>query len=150
MDSPSRTALQRLITEQKVLSLAVLVDGIPVQGLLAYVPLPDLSAVLIHASSLARHTKGLVAGAPFSILIHDEVTDPLQVVRATFEGEVAIVERDSAEFERGRELFLQRLPNSEVLFTLGDFKMCSLPLARGRFVQGFARAMDVSGDDMKA
>ena len=150
MDSSSRAVLRKLVVEQRVLSLAVLVDARPVLGLLPYAPLPDFSAVLVHASALARHTQGLRPGAPFSILIHGRVDDPLQVVRVSFEGEVATVEKDSAEYERGRELFLQRLPNSEVLFTLGDFTMYSLPLRHGRFVQGFARAADVGAADLSA
>jgi hypothetical protein len=71
-------------------------------------------------------------------------------IHFSFEGEVVVVEKDSAEYERGRELFLQRLPDSEVLFTLGDFTMYSLPLRRGRFVQGFARAADVGAYDLSA
>ena len=150
MDSINRVALRNLISEQRVLSLAVLVDRKPVLGLLPYVPLPDFSAALVHASALARHAQGLGSGAPFSILIHDRVEDPLQVVRVSFEGESATVEKDSAEYEHGRELFLQRFPNSEVLFTLDDFTMYSLPLRHGRFVQGFARAADVDAADLSA
>jgi len=151
VDSITRTALRNLINEQRVLSLAVLVNAKAVQGLLPYALLPDFSAVLIFASALARHSQGLRSGAPFSILIHDSVDDPLQVARVTFEGEVSVVEQESPEYEHARELFLQRFPNDgEVLFTLGDFTMYSLPLGRGRFVQGFARAVDVSAGDLKA
>jgi hypothetical protein len=60
------------------------------------------------------------------------------------------VEKASAEYACGRELFIQRVPNSEVLFTLGDFTMYSLPLRHGRLVQGFARAADVSAADLSA
>jgi len=150
VDTGSRAVLRKLIAGQQVLSLAVLVEGKPVLGLLPYVPLPDFSAVLVHASALARHSRGLRPGAPFSILLHDRVDDPLQVVRVSFEGEVATVEKDSAEYQRGRELFIQRFPNSEVLFTLSDFAMHSLPLRQGRLVQGFARAADVSAADLSA
>jgi hypothetical protein len=75
--------LRTLIADQQVLSLAVLVDRKPVLGLLPYAPLPDFSAVLVHASALARHTQGLRPGTPFAILIHDRVDDPLQVVRVS-------------------------------------------------------------------
>jgi len=151
VESITRAALRNLISEQRVLSLAVLIDAKPVQGLLPYALLPDFSAVLIFASALARHSQGLSSDAPFSILIHDRVDDPLQVARASFEGEVSVVAQESPSYERARELFLQRCPNdSEVLFTLGDFTMYSLPLTRGRFVQGFARAVDVGADDLKA
>ncbi len=148
MDDGSRAVLRNLISDGRVLSLAVLVDGKPVQGLLSYVPLPDFSAVLVCASALARHTKGLRAAAPFSILLYGPVDDPLQVVRVSFEGEVLLLEKNSAEYARGRELFIERLPNAEVLFTLPDFNLYSLPLTHGRFVQGFARAADVSTGDL--
>ncbi len=149
MDNGSRTALRNLIADQRVLALAVLVEGKPTQGLLSYAPLPDFSAVLVTASALARHTQGLRSGAPFSILIHGEVNDPLQVVRASFEGEVQVVDKKSADYSASRELFVGRFPDAEVLFTLPDFNLYSLPLTRGRFVQGFARAADVSAADLK-
>jgi heme iron utilization protein len=150
VDTNGRAVLRKLIADQQVLSLAVLVGDKPVLGLLPYAPLSDFSAVLIHASALARHTQGLYPGAPFSILIHDRVDDPLQVVRVSFEGQVALLEKGSVEYERGRELFLRRLPQAQVLFTLGDFTMYSLPLRQGRFVQGFARAFDVDVTDLQA
>ena len=151
VDSITRAALRNLISEQRVLSLAVVVDANAAQGLLPYALAADFSGVFIFASALAHHSQGLRSGAPFSILIHDHVEDPLQVARVSFEGEVSVVEQESPEYERARELFLQRFPNdSEVLFTLGDFTMYSLPLTRGRFVQGFARAVDVGADDLKA
>ena len=148
MNSSSRAVLRKLLSDQRVLSLAVLVNSKPVTGLLTYVLLPDFSAVLVYVSALARHSQGLHTGAPFSLLIHDQVDDPLQVVRVTFEGEVTAVERGSAEYEQGRELFIGRIPNSEMLFSLGDFTMHSLPLRHGRFVQGFASATDVTADDL--
>ena len=148
MDSSSRTVLRRLIDEQRTLSLAVLIDGKPSAGLLPYAPRLDFSAVLVHASALARHSRGLYSGAPFSILIHDRVDDPFQVVRVTFEGQVETLRKDSVEYEQARELFLQRFPTSDVLFTLGDFTLHSLPLRQGRFVQGFARAVDVGAIDL--
>ena len=122
--------------------------GDRLQALLPYVPLPDFSAVLIHASALARHTKGLLQGAAYSILIHDRVEDPLQLIRVSFEGQVESGIKDSAEYATSRELFIERFPDGEVLFTLSDFNLYSLPLRHGRFVQGFARAVDVTAADL--
>ena len=66
MNDAGRTLLHELITDQRVLALAVVIDGKPAVGLLPFAVKQDFSALLVHASSMARHTKGLHAGAPFS------------------------------------------------------------------------------------
>ncbi len=128
MDSSSRAVLRKLIAAQQVLSLAVLVDGRPVQGLLPYVPLPDFTAVLVHASALASSHTGTPSGSAVLAVDSRRLDDPLQVVRVSFGGEVAAVEKDSAEYARGRELFIERFPGAEVLFTLA-----TSPCTRWRF-----------------
>ncbi|HNB55264.1 MAG TPA: hypothetical protein PK530_25155, partial [Anaerolineales bacterium] len=76
--------LKFLLTKQRVGTLAVLIDEKPFTGLLPFVSLPHFGAVIIQASNLAKHTPGLVDGAPFSFLIHlpdDPKSDPLQLAR---------------------------------------------------------------------
>src|SRR5690606_16527946 len=64
--SPEESALlKRLLTRERVLSLAVVVENAPVIGLLPFMVTPEFDAALIHASGLAKHTAGLRAGAPF-------------------------------------------------------------------------------------
>lgn len=147
MDREDRALLKDLLTGQRVLSLAVQVDGRPCAGLLPYVVLPDFSAVLIHASDLARHSRGLTAGAAFGAVIHlpDRVdADPLQLPRLTVEGTVSILRRGSREYESGRELYLGRFPGSAQTFALGDFHLYELSLESGRWIGGFGRAHTVT------
>ncbi len=152
MEASARAKLKQLIEDNKVLSLSVLVEGAPTVGLLAYAPMPDLSAVLIHASKLARHSRGLQSGAPFAILIHDNVLsddDPLQVPRVSFEGVVRRIEPDSAEGQELRQIYVRRFPASDMMFGFVDFSLYSLALDHGRFVEGFARALDVGREDLR-
>jgi hypothetical protein len=65
VDSSSRAVLRKLIADQRVLSLPVLVDGKPVLGLLAYVPLPDFSALLVLHRRWPAIPKGSVPARPF-------------------------------------------------------------------------------------
>jgi heme oxygenase (biliverdin-IX-beta and delta-forming) len=147
MDDDERRLLRDLLTRQRVLSLSVLVDGKPHAGLLPFVVQPDLCAALVHASDLARHSRGLQTGAPFAALIHlpdRPDADPLQLPRVSLEGTVAVLDRGTPAYQAGRELYLARFPASAVTFGLGDFRLYELRFERGRLVAGFARARTVT------
>ena len=124
----------------------------PYAGLLPFVPVADRSAVLVHASRLARHTQGLTAGTRAGILVHEQDgpdKDPLQIERLMFDCTVQPFERKSAEWEAGRELYLARFPDSRVTFGLGDFTLYRLQFVAGTYVAGFGRAMDIEPEDIR-
>ncbi len=152
MNEESRRRLKELLSSQRVLSLAVLIDGSPHVGLLPYALTTDFTGALVHASKLARHTRGLQPGAPFSLLVHAPElpgSDPLQVPRVTLNGQVRVVETDSADYPRFRDAYLRHLPEAEVTFALGDFTLFELQFRDGRFVEGFAAAMNVTSEDLR-
>src|SRR6187401_249977 len=100
-------ALQSMLDRQRILTLAVQTAQGPYAGLLPFVAVPDRSAVLVHASRLARHTQGLTSGAHAGIVIHEPDgpdKDPLQIERLMFDCAVHPFERKSAEWEAGRAL----------------------------------------------
>jgi hypothetical protein len=146
MDDRDRNLLKELLA-QRVLALGVLVEGKPYAGLLPFAARPDFGALLIHASDLARHSRGLTPGAPFSVVIHlpDRFdADPLQLPRVTLEGTVSVLERGMPEYESGRELYLGRFPAGARTFQLGDFHLYELGLEGGRLIGGFAQAHTVT------
>lgn len=146
MKAEDKEVLRKLLTEVRVLSLGVLVDGEPYVGLLPFVVGHDVQSVLVHASDLAKHSRGLQAGSPFSILIHgaDEPDgDPLQVARVTISGTVQLVARTDEEYLRLRAAYIDRFPTSERTFMLGDFYFYRLRFESGRLVAGFARAVNL-------
>ncbi len=146
MKDEDRTVLRKLLTEVRVLSLGVLVEGEPYVGLLPFVVSHDYQSVLVHASDLAKHSRGLQTGSPFSLLIHeaDEADgDPLQVARVAISGKVHKVARTDEEYTRVRSAYIDRFPTSERTFMLGDFSLSKLQFDRGRLVAGFARAVNL-------
>lgn len=140
------TEIRALLEGQRVLSLGVLVDGAPWVGLLPYALSNRRESAFIHASRLARHTAGLLSGAPFSALIHapDPADgDPLQVPRLTLCGVVEPLLRGSGAYGDAQSAYLGRFPGSEVTFGLGDFGLYRLVFRSARYIGGFARAFDV-------
>jgi hypothetical protein len=154
MDRDEQLLLHELLTRERVLSLGVLVEGKPYVGLLPFAVTPDFRAVLIHASQLARHSRGLLPGAPFSAMVHrsdrpeDPALDPLQIPRLTVHGKVVRLERDSADHDLAARAYVEKFPDSARTFALGDFNLYQLELAHGRLVAGFARARNVSADEI--
>ena len=152
MNDESRRRLNQLLSSQRVLSLSVLIDGLPHIGLLPYALSPGFQGALVHASKLARHSRGLQPGAPFSLLVHapdQPDSDPLQVPRVTLNGEVRVVDRGAAEYPTLRDAYLRRLPEAEVTFGLGDFTLYELQFREGRYVEGFAAAVNVTNEDLR-
>jgi hypothetical protein len=128
------------------------VDGAPVTGLLPFAVQPDFSALLVHASTLARHTAGLNSGAPFSALLHtpdDFQADPLQLPRLTLEGLVRLLATDSPDYADARATYLGKFPSSAQTFQLGDFNLYALMVVKGRFVAGFGRITNLSADSLR-
>jgi putative heme iron utilization protein len=147
MNPTEQTQLRDLLTQGRVLALAVLVEGLPTAGLLPFAAPPDLSHLLILASGLAAHTRGLSDGAPYSALIHQPdrpSLDPHQVPRVTLRGTAQRLPRDAPPYAAARITYLGKFPASEMLFGLGDFNLYALQIEAARYVAGFGRAFTLS------
>ncbi len=144
MDQDDLKLLRELLTESRVLTLALVDGGAPVAGLMPFLAAPDLAALYVHGSRLAKHTRALGAGGPFSAVIHRPdrpELDPLQLPRLMLEGEVQPVdERAVAELEAR---WIARFPMAAVTIQLGDFTFHRLEIRTGRLIAGFARAFGV-------
>ena len=132
--------LHDLLTRQRMLSLGVLIEDRPYVGLLPFVARPGFQGLVIHASNLARHTRGLSSGAPFGALIHATDrpdADPLQLPRLSLDGSVRRISRDEAEWAASRDVYLEKYPSSRSIFQLGDFHLYELAVESGRLIAGF-------------
>jgi heme oxygenase (biliverdin-IX-beta and delta-forming) len=145
-------SLGGLLLGQRLVSLGVVVDGQPVVGLLPYAVSDDLSALIVQASALARHSRGLAAGAAWSGVIHEPdaaASDPLQVPRLQLEGVVDPLQADRPEREAAARAFLRRFPNAATTLELPDFTLHRLELRGGRMVLGFGRALNLSASHFR-
>jgi len=145
--------LRSLFTEQRVLSLALTLppDGTAYAGLLPFIMDAGRTAIIVRASKLARHSRGLTAGARVCILIHekdDATKDPLQLKRVTFECVVAQLSRDTAEWIEARDRYLERFPSAALTIGLTDFSMYRLIPQSGMYVAGFGRAIALLPEDI--
>lgn len=149
MDADVLAAIRNLLTTERVLALAVLVDGEPEVGLLPFAVRGDFGGVYVQASGLARHTRGLKPGARVGLLIHagdSPDADPMQLARMTVQANVELLGKESERFAAGRERFVERFPPAEMTLGLGDFNLYELTFERGRYVEGFARAFNLGPD----
>jgi len=152
MASEHSTEARALISSARVLALGVLVDSEPHVGFLPYAVGVDPATLLVHASKLARHSRGLLPGAEFSALIHDSDRgegDPLQLRRVILQGRVIPLARDTGVYHEARARYLARLPTAEITFRLGDFTLFALHVESGRYVGGFAQAVDLRAADLR-
>lgn len=140
--------LGELLLGERLLSLGVVAEGEPIVGLLPYAVTDDRDALVVQSSSLARHSRGLVEGAPWSGLVHapdSAEMDPLQVPRLQLEGVVDPLRGDRPEFPPAARAFLRRFPQAAMTLQLADFGLYRLEIRGGRMVLGFGRAINLSG-----
>lgn len=152
MKRDDATLLKALITEHRVLSLAVVDDRTPILSMVPFVVESQFSSVLVHVSTLAPHGRALTDGAPFSILIHGADAgdqNPGEIPRVRFSGAAEHLARESGGYPAARELYLARFPDSAVTFSLGDFELYRLPLQSGRLVAGFARTVNLKPETLR-
>lgn len=144
--------LRGLLREERILSLAVVAEGEPIVGLLPFVWTADGGALLVQASGLARHARGLAPGARFDALVHapdHPDGDALQVPRLTLQGHVHRLDRGSPEFGAAAEAYRGRFPSAGQTLELPDFDLYRLEIEGGRLVAGFARAVSVSAEALR-
>jgi putative heme iron utilization protein len=139
--------LGELLLGQRVIALGVVADGAPIVGLLPYAVSETRDALYVQASRLARHSRGLLAGAPWSGLVHEPDTgemDPLRIPRLQLEGVVEPLAGQHSEFQAAARTFLTRFPQAAATLQLGDFGLYRLELRGGRMVLGFGQALNLS------
>ena len=120
--------------------------------MVAYVPESDLGGFLLHLSRLAAHTRNLLQDARASLVISQPDSgegDPQTLARASIQGRVTVLSRDSEEFSVARAVYIHRLPEAELLFGFGDFVLFRLEPEEVRYVGGFARAYTLGGQQLK-
>ena len=146
MDEQSEQTLARIIRDTRIASLGTLHEGEPNLAMVAYSFAEDFSAFYIHVSRLGKHTADMESDPRVSLLItetDDHRLDPQTLVRLSLRGIAEVLLRTDKGYSQVKKLYLERFPESEQLFSLGDFNLWRITPKGGRFVAGFGRAFNL-------
>ncbi|MCS6908997.1 MAG: pyridoxamine 5'-phosphate oxidase family protein [Anaerolineales bacterium] len=152
MTADDLRTLARLLRAQRIAALGTLHAGAPSVSHVVFAAAPDFSAIYLHLSRLATHTRDLLADPRCSLLLVETERpsqNPLTLARVSLYGVASVLAPDAAEFTTAKALYIEKLPFTEFNFTLGDFSLFRFTPAGGRFVGGFARAHDVTPADLQ-
>jgi putative heme iron utilization protein len=146
MDPQSEQTLAHLIRSTRIAALGTLHDGTPNLAMVAYACAEDFSAFYIHVSRLGKHTTDMEADPHVSLLIaeaDDRRPDPQTLARVSIRGTAEVLPRSNPGYAQVRTIYLNRFPEAEQFFSLGDFNLWRITPKAGRFVAGFGRAFNL-------
>jgi putative heme iron utilization protein len=150
--SPEHAAqLAALVHGRRAAALGTLHGGAPFVSMAPYAVLPDGSALVIHVSRLAGHTKDMQADPRVSLLViqaEGEGVATQALARVSVQGEAAEMAKGSPGERACRDAYLARFPEAEPLTGFGDFSFFAIRPAQARFVAGFAQAMSLTGETL--
>ena len=152
MDLQSEQTLAHLIRSTRIAALGTLHDGKPNLAMVAYAFAEDFSAFYIHVSKLGKHTADMENNPSVSLLFteaDDGRLDPQTLARLSSHGTAEILPRTDPGYAQVRNLYLQRFPEAEQLFSFGDFNLWGIKPKGGRFVAGFGRAFNLAPESLK-
>ncbi len=140
-----------LLRTRRAGALGTLDAGAPYVSHVACAPAADLSHVVLLLSGLSPHTHHLHADPRCSLLLAEPVlpdtADVLQLARLTLLGNAHPIA--AAEQADARRIYLAHLPETEMLFTLGDFTLFRLIITGARYIGGFARALTLTPEHLR-
>lgn len=146
-DAPfdARLAAKKLLREGRSGALATLMagSGDPYCSLVNVATAPD-GAPLLLLSTLALHTKNMLADARVSLMLDERKDDdPLEGARVMLMGTAAATDDPAA-----RTAYLRRHPDAATFAGFGDFAFYRMDIARAHLVAGFGRIVDLAAQDI--
>lgn len=146
------TVIHRLCQQRHAALATVAADGAPHVGMVAFAIAPDGAALLLHLSTLAAHTRHLLAEPRVSLLLsepdHPEVDDVQTLARLTIYGQAQPLTPDDAVYADCRSAYLLRFVAAEMRFGFADFVLVRVVVDQARFVGGFAQARNLTQAQM--
>lgn len=103
----------------------------------------DWTRAYLHLSRLALHTQHLLENPQVALFIAEPdgpEKNPLALRRLNLQGEAAILSPDAPTYDEVKRRYLERFPQSEMMFGFGDFALWELQLADAHFVLGFGQS----------
>jgi heme iron utilization protein len=152
MDDQLAFQLAQIIRVSRQASLGTLHNGAPFVSMVLVAPSVDLCNYYIHISHLAQHTRDIEADPRVGLMFIEKdegKSDPQQLARISLVGRAFRVSSGDSDAIEAQSLFLQRYPASAPYFTFADFYMYRIKAEGGRFVAGFAKAINLKVEDLR-
>ncbi len=151
MDIQSEKLLAQIIRTTRVASLGTLRDEAPLVSMVAFIAAQDFSAFYIFVSRLAQHTIDMQKDKQICLLItqtDDGRADPQTLARVTIRASAEMMEIGEPGYTPVKVQYIERFPESAILFKLEDFCMWRIKPKGGRYVAGLAKAFNITPDTL--
>lgn len=145
--------INTLINTQTLAALGTVHNGEPFVSMVPFAIEPKSTKLIIHVSTLAKHTKHMQENSRVSILV---IAAPAPDVsaqatpRVSIQGVAAQLDKASAAYQEAKAAYTERFPQSHDLFGFSDFSLFAIAPISAGFVAGFAQAMTLSADEFCA
>jgi len=102
---------------------------------------------VILISTIAEHTKNIVANPHVSLLVFSGAEDLQANARLTILGQAVKIDKEDAHL---RARYLRYLPQAATYFDMHDFSFYQIKIAQARYIAGFGKMSWVAGVDICA
>lgn len=151
MNSDARDTLLSVFRDARIASLGTIHSGEPAVSMVPFALLPDGAALVIHVSGLSAHTADMLASPRVSALVIASRTAdvlPQALPRVTVRADAIRLAETDVQYASARSAYLERFPDAEAIFGLGDFSLFLLRPLSARVIGGFGRAATVNAQDL--
>lgn len=142
------TMVATLCQQRSVALATVAADGSPNVGMVAFAIEPGGAALLLHLSTLAAHTRQLLADPRVAVLLtapdSPDVADVQTLARLSITGSAQVITETDATYAERRAAYVRRFPAAEMRFGFADFVLVRVVVDQARFVGGFAQARTIA------
>ena len=151
MNAELTETLAQLIRARSTAALGTLRGEAPYVSMVPYALAADGSGFLVHVSTLAAHTKDMLADARVSLLIAEAEggeKSPLGLARVSVQAMAEQIASDSTPQSEFRASYLARFPDAEPMFGFADFSLFLIRPVSARFVAGFGQAHSLTTESL--
>ncbi len=100
---------------------------------------------IVLISTIAEHTKNIIANPKISLLVFDGTEDLQASARLTLIGEAKQIDKDN---ENLRARYLRYFPQAAGYFEMHDFNFYRIEIAQARYIAGFGKMGWISGKEL--
>ena len=138
MDAEQKQKLNHLLTQQHVLVLSTQGDDWPTGHFQAFGQTNDLDLILIMLDSADKYHNLLKRPQVTAVIDNRDTGDitKLDIIRATIQGTAREVEKESAEWNELKDLFLKKNPFEEPFFGYDALRMVRVTPKRISYANG--------------